>query len=131
MSSAKECEISLNSNSNDHVDSQHEAAASQFSIKRLLWMMFVAALFLKLGQLTGAVEFFSRWMELSGANSFWPFAAAVTTFAVAIVYIGWFGIRLPYLIARYRDIRKRRKRRYENLLNNVEPAIRSKIENSD
>lgn len=95
---------------------ENEAIASQFSIKRLMWMVFVAAVFLKLAQLSGISDFFKlQWQENYGVGSGWVLLIVGATVSVGLVYVGWFGIRLPYLLARYREIRNRRLKRRAQL----------------
>lgn len=86
-------------------------------------MVFVAAIFLKLAQLFGITTFFERqWLDAYGVGGGWVLVIAIAVVMVALAYVGWFGIRLPYLIARYRDIRKRRIRRREQLEAEVDKA---------
>jgi len=90
------------------------SVSSQFSIKRLFWTMIVASVIFKLADMTGILGFIaSNWEFARGSHKITIVFSIVAFSLVAVVYIAWIGIRLPWLIDRYLIVRRKRHRRRE------------------
>lgn len=86
----------------------------QFTIKRLLWTVIIASAFLKLADLTGIFQFaFGSWESASNSQRILVVVSTIFMTVVGIGYVAWLGLRLPWLLESYLDIRKRRKLRRE------------------
>lgn len=88
--------------------------SSQFTIKRLFWTLIVASVVFKLADMTGLLRAITNNWDFARGNHKVLLVISILAFAlIALVYIAWFGIRLPYLIERYVEVRKKREQRRE------------------
>ncbi len=88
------------------------STSNQFSIKRLFWTMIVASVVFKLADLVGLLDLIAGNWEFARGNSRAGIIVSIIIFTViAVVYIGWLGIRLPYLIEQYLVLKKKRDQR--------------------
>ncbi len=74
----------------------------------------MASVAFKLADMSGILQAVAGHWEFARGNHKVLLVASLLAFAlIALVYIAWFGIRLPYLIEQYIEIRKKRQRRKE------------------
>lgn len=98
-----------------------ESSSSQFTIKRLFWMLIVASVAFKLADLSGVFRMVSSSWNLSqGAGRGQIFTSILVFALIAMAYIVWIGIRLPWLIDRFRSIRHKRRQRQQRLRDQYE-----------
>jgi len=94
--------------------SQHTSTSSQFTIKRLFWTLVVASVIFKLADMIGVTDAIGGHWELArGPHKVVLVISLILFSLIAVVYIAWIGIRLPYLIEQYFHIRKKRQLRRE------------------
>lgn len=97
--------------------SNRSSTSNQFSIKRLFWTMIVASAVFKLADMFGFLGLIAGNWELARGSGRGLIIISIIVFSViAVVYIGWFGIRLPHLIDQYFEIRKKRQLRRNELI---------------
>lgn len=76
--------------------------------------MIVASLIFKLADVTGVTDFVRQSWEASRDNQRVVIVISIIAFAlIAIGYIAWIGIRLPYLLEKYFEIKRKRISRRE------------------
>ncbi|QEG20158.1 hypothetical protein [Mariniblastus fucicola] len=96
-------------------------ASNQFSIQRLFWTLIVASVIFKLADMTGIVDAFSSsWKFARGNGQVGVIISVIILSLVVMVYIGWIGLRLPWLIEQSSEIRKKRAQRRKQLLRELE-----------
>lgn len=79
--------------------------------------MIVASVVFKLADISGFLGLIAGNWEFARGSGRAVIIISIIIFAlIAIVYIGWLGIRLPYLIDQYQKIRSKRKLRRDELI---------------
>ena len=97
------------------------STSGQFSIRRLFWTMIVASIVFKLADMTGFLHLIAgNWYLARGTGRAWIIFSIVLFTIIAIVYIAWFGIRLPYLIEQRIVQRKKRQQRRDQFQKEIE-----------
>lgn len=94
--------------------SPRNSSAGQFSIKRLFWTLIVASLVFKIADMIGLLGALAGNWEFARGNGRVLIVISIIVFSfIALVYIGWIGIRLPHLVDQFMEIRKKRIDRRE------------------
>jgi hypothetical protein len=97
------------------------SVASQFSIKRLFWTLIVASLIFKLADATGVIDFvIQSWTTSRDSQRVAIAMSIIASSLIAIGYIAWIGIRLPFLFEKYFEIRKKREARRKQFKQELE-----------
>lgn len=79
--------------------------------------MIVASIVFKLADVTGLLGFIANVWEFARGNGRAVIILSVIVFTlITIVYIGWLGLRLPYLIEQQFEIKKKRDLRRQKFL---------------
>ena len=100
---------------------EQESSSSQFTIKRLFWTMIVASVAFKLAEMLGFFRMITTtWNRSEGAQSVMLTGLVIIIGSVMMAYIFWIGIRLPWLIERYRSIRQKRQQRRQEFRDQYE-----------
>jgi hypothetical protein len=100
---------------------EQKAVSNQFSIKRLFWTLIVASVIFKLADMTGLMTFVSdNWDYARGGQKLAILLSIIAFALVSFFYIGWLGIRLPWLIERQLIVRRKRNQRREKLRQEIE-----------
>ena len=95
---------------------EQKAVSSQFSIKRLFWTLIVASVIFKLADMIGMLDFIAdNWEFARGGQQVAIIISIIAFSLVSLFYIGWIGIRLPWLIERFLIIQRKRNHRREKL----------------
>ena len=93
-------------------ETNRSPVANQFSIQRLFWTMIVASVVFKLADMFGFLSLISiTWNSARGNQQVLIIISVIVFTVIAIYYIAWLGIRLPYLIDQYVVIQKKRNQR--------------------
>jgi len=96
---------------------------SQFSIKRLFWTMIVASAVFKIADVLGLLNSIAlMWGMARGNNRVLVIISILVFTVIAVIYIGWIGIRLPHLIEQRLAIQKKRQQRRSEYLQMLESA---------
>jgi len=104
-----------------------ESSSSQFTIKRLFWTLIVASVAFKLADMVGIFGMISRSWDLSQGTARALIVTSIIVFSLIMVaYIAWIGIRLPWLIERFRSIRHKRRERQQRLRDEYETLRKQK-----
>ena len=91
--------------------------------------MIVASCLFKLADMVGFLGLIAGNWELARGNGRGVIVISIIIFSViAIVYIGWLGIRLPHLIEQYFEIRKKRQIRRNELIQTFESSQKKQAE---
>lgn len=94
--------------------SPRNSTAGQFNIKRLFWTMIVASVVFKIADMTGLLGALAGNWEFARGNGRVVIVLSIVVFSfIAMIYIGWIGIRLPHLVEQFFEIRKKRINRRE------------------
>ena len=106
---------------------EHESSSSQFTIKRLFWTMIVASVTFKLAETIGFFRMItSTWDRSQGTESLMITGLVIIVASIIMAYIFWIGIRLPWLIERYRSIREKRLQRRQQFREQYETLRKEK-----
>jgi hypothetical protein len=74
--------------------------------------MIVASVVFKLADLVGLLDLIAgNWEFARGNSRAWIIISIIIFTVIAIVYIGWLGIRLPHLIEQHLALKKKRDHR--------------------
>ncbi len=85
--------------------------------------MIVASVVFKLADMVGLLQLIAgNWEFARGSGRAAIIVSIIVFSAIAIVYIGWLGIRLPYLIAQNMELRKKRDQRRERFKEELEAS---------